>query len=130
MANDASNILSDTSALIDQNWSDVLSAVDTTYAELVAHQSKLEAQSEELDGFRRLLTSILESIKDVLAVIDREGLIKDASASLEQIVGVARGSLKGQSFADLFADKDRASMIGALQWLRLSKGRMAVEASI
>ncbi len=130
MPSEASKIRSETSALIDENWSDVLSAVDTTYAELVEHQVKLEAQNEELDGFRRLLTSILGSIKDVMIVTDRDGAIQDASVSLADILGAESDSLRGRPFQELFEEKDHEGIAGAIQWLRLSKGRMAVEASI
>jgi len=130
MASDLAHTQADAAALIDENWSDVLSAVDATYAELVEYQSRLEAQNEELDGFRRLLTSILQSIKDVMVVVDRDGRVEDASASLEHLMGVGAGALKGQRFSDFFDGKDQEGMVGALQWLRLSKGRMAVEASV
>ena len=127
LRNDSPN---DGELLIDQNWSEVLSAVDATYAELIEYQSKLEAQNEELGAFRRLLTSILGSIKDIMIVIDRDGIVQDASASLEHIVGVEPGALKGRNFVQLFEEKDQSGIGGAIQSLRLSKGRMAVEASI
>ncbi|MEM9248207.1 MAG: ATP-binding protein [Pseudomonadota bacterium] len=130
MTSDFSHPHAEPSALIDQNWSDVLSAVDATYAELVAHQSKLENQNQELDAFRRLFTSILESIKDVMVVLDRDGLVQDASASLEHIMGAETGGLRGRSFQEFFSGADRDTLAGTLEWLRLSKGRMAVEASI
>lgn len=130
MPADTSHTPDDLSAINDQNWSDVLSAMDATYAELVEHQSKLEAQNEELDGFRRLLTSILESIKDIMIVIDRDGIVQDASASLADILGTTADRLRGQRFADFFDGDDYESMAGAIPWLRVSKGRLSVEASI
>jgi two-component system sensor histidine kinase HupT/HoxJ len=130
MSSDASHIQAETGALINENWSDVLAAVDATYAELVAHQSQLEKQNEELAGFRRLLTSILHSIKDVMVVLDRDGVVQDASASLEHILGEENGALKGRRFVEVFSAEDREGFDAALQWLRMSKGRMAVEASV
>ena len=42
----------------DDAWTNVLAAVDRTYADLVAHQEMLERQSEELHELRRFVASV------------------------------------------------------------------------
>ena len=78
-------------------WSQVLEAVDKTYAELVSHQELLERQNEELHEFRRLLGSILSSVSDVMLVLGRTGVIEEISASIGQVSGIGGGGLVGQT---------------------------------
>lgn len=65
----------------DQAWSDVLQAMDKTYAELVDYQEQLEGRNAELLNLRRFLQSVMGSISDYLVVLNREGQIVDASLS-------------------------------------------------
>ncbi|MEZ5766683.1 MAG: hypothetical protein R3D80_02785 [Paracoccaceae bacterium] len=56
----------------DQTWTDVLQAMDRTYAELVDYQEQLEARNAELTNLRHFLASIMTSISDYLIVADRD----------------------------------------------------------
>ncbi len=68
-------------ALTDAAWSDVLIAVDRTYAELIEHQERLEAQNRELEALRQFLSSVITSVSDVLIVLDRDGRVDEVNAS-------------------------------------------------
>ena len=95
----------------EETWSDVLSAVDRTYAELVSYQEQLEHQNAELDGLRAFMASVLESISDVLVVIDRSGVIEQASGSLGRLLGQPVRALIGQPFDSLLTDDTRPALV-------------------
>jgi two-component system sensor histidine kinase HupT/HoxJ len=77
--------------LSDEAWADVLAAIETTYSELAHHQDQLEAQNAALDEVRRLLSSILGSVSDAMAVLRRDGQIVRASDSLAALDAEASG---------------------------------------
>jgi len=93
--------------LTDTVWADVLNAVDKTYAELVAYQEQLEAKNHELDALRRFMGSVLQSVSDVLMVVDRSQRIEEASSSLGQLVGQPGKVLLGTSVTDVVMDESR-----------------------
>ena len=69
----APGALSGAGDFTDEAWVSVLSAVDRTYADLIAHQEQLERQNEELHDMQRFIVSIMESVNEIMAVVDREG---------------------------------------------------------
>lgn len=95
----------------DQTWSDVLSAMDRTYAELVDYQEQLEARNAELTTLRNFLASIMVSITDYLVVTDREGHIADASGSFCAVPGLEVAALSGRSLRDFVAEEHRAALM-------------------
>lgn len=101
-------------------WADVLNAVDSSYSELVAHQRMLEERNRELLALRRSMESVLDSATDVLVVMDREGRVETASASLAALTG--RRDAQGCRAADLFADPAAAEAALA----EMHRGRRAV----
>ncbi|PWJ21859.1 sensor histidine kinase [Jannaschia seohaensis] len=114
-------------ALSDAAWSDVLSAIETTYSELASHQDKLEAQNAALDEVRRLLSSILGSVGDAMAVLGRDGRVTRASASLADRIG---GDPAGLPAADLFDPDGRATVAAALDRLRYDPRPVSFEARL
>lgn len=88
-------------ALGDAAWTDVLAAVDRTYAELVAHQEALEIRNRELDSLRQFLASVLGSVSDVLIVLDRAGRVEEANASASLCTGQPAQALIGQPLTAL-----------------------------
>jgi len=118
-----------TADFTDDAWAEVLAAVDTTYAELVAHQEQLERQNQELHGLRRFIASVMQSISEVMAVLDREGRIEEASASLARLTGRSEAGLRGQAMSGLMRGGG-AALSRALLGLRLSHGPAEFEAEI
>ena len=118
------------SAFTDDAWANVLAAVDRSYAELVAHQEQLERQNAELQDLRRFIASILGSVTEVMAVLDREGRVEEVSASLARATGCQAESLAGQPVGDLMTREGAAQIDAALQGLRLSRAAAQFEAEI
>jgi len=90
----------------DKAWSDVLQAMDRTYAELVDYQEQLETRNAELTNLRHFLGSIMASISDFLIVTDRDGKIADASQSFRHALGAGIDTLQGQPICDFFGGAD------------------------
>ena len=90
----------------DQAWTDVLQAMDRTYAELVDYQEQLEARNAELTNLRHFLASIMTSISDYLIVTDRDGRIADASQSFRDALGRDIEALTGRSICTFFEGTD------------------------
>ncbi|MDO5604722.1 MAG: histidine kinase dimerization/phospho-acceptor domain-containing protein [Paracoccus sp. (in: a-proteobacteria)] len=114
----------------DAAWSDVLTAMDRTYSDLVDHQNQLEAQNAELEAVRFHLHSALQAISDVLIVAGRSGQIEEVSASLCDRSGQSRAALVGQPLADLFCEDDRARLCKALEDAGLGRTPQHLEAGL
>ncbi len=94
------------SGFADQAWSDVLQAMDRTYAELVDYQEQLEARNSELTNLRYFLSSIMTSISDYLVVTDRDGKIAEASRSFLDAMGCDNEALSSKHIGDFFEGDD------------------------
>jgi len=122
--------LSGSTEFSDAAWSDVLSAVDRTYAELVGYQERLERQNAELETMRSFLASILSSVSDVLIVVSRQGAIETVSDSVAAITGTGGAALAGAPVAHLFAEPDRAAVTEAMRRAALTRSPVTIETSL
>ncbi|WP_244867992.1 PAS domain-containing sensor histidine kinase [Vannielia litorea] len=95
-------------------WSDVLQAMDRTYAELVDYQEELEARNAELTSLRNFLGSIMTSISDYLVVTDRSGRIAEASASFCAAQGKAVEAMTGVMISEVFDAEEGARVRDAI----------------
>lgn len=86
----------------DQAWSDVLQAMDRSYAELVDYQEQLEARNAELTNLRRFLSSIMTSISDYLIVTDRDGLIAESNEAFREAVDRSIDTLDAKPICGFF----------------------------
>ena len=114
----------------DEAWTEVLSAVDRAYAELVTHQERLEQQNEELHEFRRFLTSILSSVSDVMIVVGRSNTIEEVSVSLVRMTGADSDALIGTDAAQLFDGPGAARLCREMEALRFSREPIRFEANL
>ncbi|WP_052418321.1 sensor histidine kinase [Pseudooceanicola atlanticus] len=114
----------------DGAWTDVLAAVDRTYADLIAHQQKLEEQSEQLHELRRFIGSVMGSVSEIMAIVDRDGLIEEVSASLSDTTRSEPAALIGSDLAHLFVPAGAKAITEALTALRLSRSAAHFEADV
>lgn len=114
----------------DAAWSDVLSAVDRTYTELVGYQERLERQNAELEKMRSFLASILSSVSDILVVVSRQGEIEKVSESVAAMTGRDRATLAGQTVVQLFVEADRAAVIEGMQRAAVNRSPETIEISL
>ncbi|WP_299629177.1 ATP-binding protein [uncultured Tateyamaria sp.] len=99
-----------TETFSDAAWSDVISAVDRTYSELVAYQERLEAQNNELDDLRRFMASVLSSVSDVLLVVDRNHMIERTGGSVVQVLGEDHPARIGALVDDMVVPEQREKL--------------------
>ncbi|WP_339113321.1 ATP-binding protein [Thioclava sp. GXIMD2076] len=100
--------------LEDSAWTEVLTAMDRTYAELVDYQAQLEDQSHALEEMRSYLGSIMSSVSDALIVVSRQGRVEDTSHSVAHMTGRPARSLAQMDVLDLVAGESRQRLIAAL----------------
>ncbi|MBK1636474.1 sensor histidine kinase [Rhodovulum adriaticum] len=123
-------LVAETAEFSDAAWSDVLSAVDRTYTELVGYQERLERQNAELEKMRSFLASILASVSDVLVVVSRHGDIEKVSQSVAAMTGRDRATLAGQTVVGLFAQADRAALIEGMQRAAVNRAPETIEIAL
>ena len=114
----------------DAAWSEVLQAMDRTYAELVDYQEQLEARHDELLVLRRFLASIMGSISDYLVVTEKNGLITNASASFCSAMGVQVELLQGSSIQDYFSPEQAQLLSDAISQTIAQREDTTVEAAL
>lgn len=114
----------------DDAWTEVLSAMDRTYADLVSYQERLERQNAELEEMRTFLTAILSSVSDVLIVAERAGRIARLSRSFAELTGRAEAQALGEPLADMFAPEERAVLAAMLQTVREQRRTRSFEANL
>ncbi|SHF36809.1 two-component system, NtrC family, sensor histidine kinase HupT/HoxJ [Ruegeria intermedia] len=116
--------------LTDTAWLDVLQAVDRTYAELVAYQEKLEEKNHELDALRRFMSSVLQSVSDVLMVVDRQQCLQEASRSLGQMLGRQQSQLAGSALSEFVCEGSRQALASAVEQSMATRASRMIEIEI
>lgn len=111
----------------DAVWTDVLLAMDRTYSELVAYQEQLESRNAELMSLRAFLTGIMQSVTDFLIVLDKDGLISEASDSFCRAVSLGEPHRVGLPLADLMSAEDAPLLIGAIADCRKLRSEVTIE---
>ncbi len=85
----------------DQLWIEVIRKMDETYADLVRYQVELEAKNGALEDAHQFISSVLESMTDVLIVCDIDGRIQEVNQALLAVTGRTEESLIGRPFQSL-----------------------------
>ena len=114
----------------DEAWSDVLRAVDQTYAGLIDYQERLEEQNTELEGLRKFLGSILASVSDVLIATSRAGVVEEVSHSVIARSGLTRSELVGRPMLSLVDTADRDALAAAQQRVRDERRPVQIEVGL
>lgn len=97
---------------------------------LISHQEKLEKQSEELHELRRSVASVLGSVSEIMAVVDRDGRMEEVSASLARGTRESIVELLDRRVGDLLTPASAARLSEALRGLRLSREPAQFEAEV
>jgi PAS domain S-box-containing protein len=90
--------------------------------ELEEHRRKLEVVQTQRDRFFSLSS-------DMMVVLDKDGIIRDASLASEKTLGVPARELRGTALADLFQASNRKQILSALQALQEGRSFVTLEAS-
>ena len=87
----------------DQVWMDVIQKMESVYAELVDHQSELEAKNSELEEAQQFISSVLSAMTDVLLVCDTRGRIEQVNAALETLTAKPARDFLKRPLTDVFS---------------------------
>ena len=82
-------------------WIEVIRKMDETYADLVRYQVELESKNAALEDAHQFISSVLESMTDVLIVCDIQGRIQEVNPALLRLCGVAEEAVIGKPFQSL-----------------------------
>lgn len=120
---------------------DVLRSKVTAFVDLYVKGRELQAKAEEMrrreaEEHRRRLEEVqtqrdrfFSLSSDMMAVLDRDGIIREANLAWEKTLGISAGELKDSPVLDLFQSQDRPQILGALRGLREGRGFLTFEAS-
>lgn len=117
-------------AFSDAAWSDVISAVDRTYTELVAYQERLETQNDELNDLRRFMGSVLSSVSDVLLVVDKSHTIERIGGSVDRVLGNDHAAKVGSLVDDLVVPEQREKLRQVIDHVILTREATTLEIDI
>jgi two-component system sensor histidine kinase HupT/HoxJ len=86
-------------------WLEVIKKMDEVYRELLDYEVAIEQKNAALEESQQFISSVLNSMSDVLIVCNRAGLIQDLNPSLLHLTGRSERELRGSSILALFADE-------------------------
>lgn len=75
----------------------------------------LRRSRRRLQATSRELSNLMETIPDIIWVVDLTGSLALWNRKLEAVVGLSAGTLRGRSLADLFSSSDRTLVAEALR---------------
>lgn len=87
----------------EQVWMDVIQKMESVYAELVNHQTELEAKNSELEEAQQFISSVLSAMTDVLLVCDTQGRIEQVNAALETLTAKPAKDFLKRPLTDVFS---------------------------
>lgn len=81
-------------------WVEVIRKMDEVYSDLIRYEVDLEEKNNALAAAERFISSVLESVSDVLIVCDRDGSILQVNGALAALVGESSGDIVGRKLTD------------------------------
>lgn len=111
-------------------WTDVLQAVDKTYAEMIDYQEQLEARNAEMLQLRSFLSSVMASISDYLVVTAKDRSMAEVSASFSAVVGLTPEQLIGCDIVDFVTDEHKTVLLDGLSEVGAQKHEVTFEANL
>jgi two-component system, NtrC family, sensor histidine kinase HupT/HoxJ len=99
-------------------WIEVIRRMDEVYADLLRYETDLEDKNAALEEAQAFISSVIESVSDILIVCDRNGVILQANPAAVRLLGVPADKLIGRSLAELIDLADRPHVIDLLKTQR------------
>jgi two-component system, NtrC family, sensor histidine kinase HupT/HoxJ len=91
-------------------WIEVIRKMDEVYSDLLRYETDLERKNAALEEAQAFISSVIESVSDVLIVCDSHGLIQQVNSALVRIIGCPDADIVGQELS-CFVDPLDASRI-------------------
>jgi two-component system sensor histidine kinase HupT/HoxJ len=81
-------------------WVEVIRKMDEVYSDLIRYEVDLEEKNSALAEAERFISSVLESVSDVLIVCDRDGRILQVNGALASLVGEPANDIADRKLTD------------------------------
>lgn len=96
-------------------WIEVIRKMDEVYADLLRYETDLEEKNAALEEAQAFISSVIESVSDILIVCDRHGSILQVNPAAVRLLGDSAGTLLHRSLTDLVDPADRGRIDALLQ---------------
>jgi len=87
-------------------WIEVIRKMDEVYSDLLRYETDLESKNAALEEAQAFISSVIESVSDVLIVCDSHGLIQQVNSALVRIIGRGGADIVGQELAQIVDSRD------------------------
>jgi two-component system sensor histidine kinase HupT/HoxJ len=88
-------------------WIEVIRKMDEVYADLLRYETELEDKNTALEEAQAFISSVIESVSDILIVCDRHGVVLQINPAAMQLLG-RRSEALAQKLGELLDPADRA----------------------
>jgi two-component system sensor histidine kinase HupT/HoxJ len=96
-------------------WIEVIRKMDEVYADLLRYETDLEEKNAALEEAQAFISSVIESVSDILIVCDRHGSILQVNPAAVRLLGDSAGTLLHRSLTDFVDPADRGRIDALLQ---------------
>ena len=87
-------------------WIEVIRKMDEVYSDLLRYETDLERKNAALEEAQAFISSVIESVSDVLIVCDSHGLIQQVNSALVRIIGRPDADIVGRELSSLIDSQD------------------------
>jgi len=88
-------------------WIEVIRKMDEVYADLLRYEADLEDKNAALEEVQAFISSVIESVSDILIVCDPNGVIQQVNPATVRLFGQSAEQLTGRLLSDLVDETDR-----------------------
>jgi two-component system sensor histidine kinase HupT/HoxJ len=96
-------------------WIEVIRKMDEVYADLLRYETELEDKNTALEEAQAFISSVIESVSDILIVCDRNGVVLQINPAAMQLLGCRGEALAQQTLGDLVDPLDRGRVDALLR---------------
>ena len=96
-------------------WIEVIRKMDEVYADLLRYETDLEHKNTALEEAQAFISSVIESVSDILIVCDRNGAIQQVNPAAVRLLGYPAETLTEQPLGALIDPVDRGRVEESLK---------------
>ena len=87
-------------------WIEVIRKMDEVYSDLLRYETDLERKNAALEEAQAFISSVIESVSDVLVVCDSHGVIQQVNSALVRIIGRPDADIIGHELSCIVDSRD------------------------
>lgn len=95
-------------------WVEVIQKMDEVYSDLIRYEVDLEQKNAALEEAQRFISSVVESVSDILIVCDENGEVQQVNSAMANLIGKQSETLSGTPLKALIADGNDDHLSAAL----------------